>query len=158
MGTTVPLLAARVKRSFRSVPGPERITRLEPWEDSESGAITAMLQGKHWSELTPELVQGQPDAIAFLSAEAFRYFLPGYLLIALEDATDLDVALIGLLNALAGPTNQEERFRMLKEDQLLVVMDVLEAITPEESDPLYWYFVRAKEGVLDHLTRPSAGQ
>lgn len=147
-------LAARVSRSFLEVPAPDRITVLPAEEDFESALIMQAFRGKHWSELTPELVQGRPEAIAFLSPEAFRFFLPGYLLIAIQDLSGLDVSLIGLLYAMAGPIRREERFQMLSEEQLLTVLSVLEALTPEEEDPMYWDFERAKEGVLEYLTRP----
>lgn len=148
------LLAARIRRSFLDVPAPETITALPEEEDFESALVTQAFRGKDWSELTPELLRSRPEAMAFLSPEAFQYFLPGYLLLALQDVAELDVSLIGLLYALAGPTRREERFKLLTEDQLSTVLAVLDAITPEEADPMFWNFVHAKEGVLEYLTRP----
>lgn len=150
------LLAVRVKRSFHDVPEPNKITTLSESEDFESASISEIFRGKHWRDFTPQLAQSHPDAIAFFSPEAFRFFLPGYLLVALQDPHALDVSLISLLGALAGPINQEERFRMLNEAQLHAVLAVLDAITPEETDPYFWDFVRAKDGVLEYLTRPGA--
>jgi len=146
-------LAARVRESFRDVPAPDKITTLPENEDCDSAWAADTFRGKHWSELTPQLVQSCPDAIVFLSPEAFRFFLPGYLLLALQDLYGMDVSLSSLLWALAGPY-YEERFSLLTEDQLLTVLAVLDAVAPDETDPTFWEFAHAKEGVLEYLTRP----
>jgi hypothetical protein len=117
--------------------------------------VSAAFRGNSWRSLTPELIQSRPEAIAFFSPEAFRYFLPGYLVLAIQDVNSLDVALVALLNALAGPTDHYERLHALTKDQLQTVLSVLEALTPADFDPLFWDFCRAKEGVLEFLTRPT---
>lgn len=147
-------LAEKVRRSFRDVPAPVRISVLRGDEDFESFLVEQAFREKHWGDLTPELAQSRPQAIAFFSPEAFRYFLPGYLLLALEDISSLDVSLISLLSALAGPTYHQERLGMLSEIQLATVLAVLDALTPEEAHPMYWDFEQAKQGVLEYLTRP----
>lgn len=148
------LLAEKVRQSFGDVPAPSRISVVPGDQDFESYLVEKAFHQKRWSDLTPELAQSRPQAIAFFSPEAFRYFLPGYLLLALEDISSLDVSLISLLSALAGPTYHEERLGMLSETQLATVLAVLDALTPEEAHPMYWNFEQAKQGVIEHLTRP----
>lgn len=147
-------LANFVRYAFRDVPAPTRITTLSEFTDRESSLVSAAFREKHWTNLTPQFVQAHPDAIAFFSPEAFRYFLPGYLLLALQELSGLDVSLVSLLNALAGPAQHEERLRLLDEAQLSAVLAVLDAITPKPTDAIYWNIQYAKEGVLEHLTRP----
>jgi hypothetical protein len=158
MRDVAPLLVARIKRVFADVPRPDaRITSLRPEEDFESEQITREFEGVHWSGLTTEILQRQSAAMAFFSPDAFRFFLPGYLLLALKDPIGMDVSLNAMLSALAPPSH-EERLAPMTREQLLVTLAVLETITPpEDEDVEHWEFERAKDGVLDLLTRPSSG-
>jgi hypothetical protein len=150
-------LAARVRDAFRMVPRPAALTFSSPAEDRESAIVTAIYQQKHWSNLTPDVVGQWPSAVSFLSAEAFRFFLPGFLLLALHNLDDLDVALLGLLGRLTGPDN-EDILTHMEEKQLAATLAVLEKVAPtSEEDPVYWDFQRAQNEVLDRLTRPSGG-
>lgn len=98
------LVAARVKRDFRAVPRPSRLTNLSENADSEAVRIAEVFRGRHWGEIDAPLVQNYPEALSFFSPEAFHFFLPGYLILALEDRTGMDVSLDSMLSSLAGPT------------------------------------------------------
>jgi hypothetical protein len=148
-------LLDEIERAFAGIPRPVRLTRVAPERNHDSMSVSSAFLGKSWRDLTPDLIQSRPEAIAFFSPEGFRYFLPGYLLLAIQDINSLDVALVALLNALAGPTDHYERLHALTRDQLKTVLGVLEALTPADCDPLFWDFCRAKEGVLNLLTRPT---
>lgn len=67
----------------------------------------------------------------------------------------MDVAFDSLLGSLAGPTFLEERLGPMNADQLRTVLAVLEELSPQSAEDVdYWDFERAKEGVLEFLTRP----
>lgn len=105
--------------------------------------------------MTTSLVAKEPDALIFFSPIAFRFFLPGYLILALEDPEGMDLALNTLLSTLAGPYQKEENLGLLNQAQLEITLEVLEALEPDREDPLYWDVEKAKEVVLDFLTRPA---
>lgn len=148
-------LAARIERSFSDLSPPMLITVVPGEDDLESRAVARAFGGRHWRHITPGLVQSRPEAIAFLSAEAFRYFLPGYLLLALRNIEALDVSFDSLLSALAGPVHHEDRMSILSPEQLEVTLEVLNALAPPSADdPSYWDYEHAKQGVLEYLTRP----
>ncbi len=148
------MLERKVKRAFHDVPWPSEPLTVGVGMGSEPTEVAEAFAGTHWKEISSTLVRSQPDALAFFSVPAFRFYLPGYLLLALKDREGMDVALDSLLSALAGPVHQEERMEALTGDQLEVVLEVLETITPSEDDPSFWDFGRAREAVLERLTRP----
>jgi hypothetical protein len=74
----------------RPYPGDDRIADSDPrYESYEGHAVTRFHRGKHWREITlghlREEYGGDATAcLAFMTAEGWRYYLPAYLLIALE--------------------------------------------------------------------------
>jgi hypothetical protein len=89
----------------RPYPGDDRIADSDPrYEDYEGHAVARFHRGKSWQEVTrASLEQQYPgDAtacLAFMTPEGWQYYLPAYLLIALEgDGGDsIGDALIGNL-------------------------------------------------------------
>jgi hypothetical protein len=96
---------SRVELAFaeRPYPGDERIADSDPrYEDYEGHAVTAFHRGKTWKEITlRHLVDeyaGDPTAcLAFMTPGGWRYYLPAYLLIALqpEEADSIGEAVVG---------------------------------------------------------------
>jgi hypothetical protein len=154
------LLPARIKSAFGCIPSPGDDLIEAGDEDSEKFRIAKRFRGLHWSRIDTSVLADEPDALSFLSAAAFRFFLPGYLLLALSDQAGMDIALDSLLSALAGPVYHEKRLESLSREQLLVVLEVLDSISPEIDNPDYWDFEHAKQGVrriLDHSALPRCG-
>lgn len=89
----------------RPYPGDDRIADSDPrYDDYEGHAVTRFHRGKHWQEITlPHLREeyaGDATAcLAFMTPEGWRYYLPAYLLIALEweEADAVGEAVIGNL-------------------------------------------------------------
>lgn len=85
-------LRQTVERAFaeRDYPGDERIADSDSrYRDYEGHAVTAFHRGKRWQEITlrhlREDYEGDSTAcLAFMTPEGWRYYLPAYLLIALE--------------------------------------------------------------------------
>lgn len=80
-------LARQIEAAFASTPYPAEIA---PSVDYESCDVALLFDGMRWPWLTPEYLDIEPAALSFFSPEAFRYFLPAYLLC---------VAGTGLINA-----------------------------------------------------------
>lgn len=155
-GTITKLLAARIRRAFREIPPPGDDIADPQNRGTEPEQVARAFRGRHWSELTNELLLQQPEATAFFSGEALRYFLPGYLLLAIEDADGMDQAFHGFLMSLSQGRGTVEHLSLLTEEQLTVTLAVLEALSPEQSEPFFWEFQHAKDGILECLTQPSS--
>lgn len=89
-------------------PIPESVAPGEPW--SEAGRITAFFGGRRWEDVDLGALRDQyrgdgSACLYFMSAEAFRYYLPSYMVIALEDYDDADVVGQAAVNALTPTTN-----------------------------------------------------
>ncbi|MFY0563591.1 DUF6714 family protein [Archangium lansingense] len=78
-------------------------------EDWESAELVRAFKGKHWKELTPAELQYHSSS--FLSSEGFRYYLPAYLLAALEDHGNLMPHTVYGLTLPAGSSSGEQRLR-----------------------------------------------
>ena len=76
--------------AYRSYPGDDSIADADPrYHGYEGHAVTRFHRGKHWQEITlPHLREeyaGDATAcLAFMTPDGWRYYLPAYLLIALE--------------------------------------------------------------------------
>jgi hypothetical protein len=103
------LVAARrrVEQAFANRPYPrdKRIADADPrYEDYEGHAVAAFHRGKRWQAITLRHLldeyAGDPTAcLAFMTPEGWRYYLPAYLLMALEgnEAGAITDAVIGAL-------------------------------------------------------------
>lgn len=45
----------------------------------ECNDIRAKLRNRHWRDLSIENLEGEADSLAFLTNEAFRFFLPAFI-------------------------------------------------------------------------------
>ncbi|MGB7520529.1 MAG: DUF6714 family protein, partial [Spirulinaceae cyanobacterium] len=53
--------------------------------------IEQAFQGKHWKDVPSETIIYQNSALTFFSVEAFRFYLPAYLCVAIEHYYPSDV-------------------------------------------------------------------
>jgi hypothetical protein len=98
-------VCSRVEVAFaeRPYPGDDRIAKSDSrYESYEGHAVTAFHRGKTWKEITlRHLVDdyaGDASAcLAFMTPEGWRYYLPAYLLIALQpdEADAIGDAVVG---------------------------------------------------------------
>lgn len=70
-------LARRIETAFADTPYPAAITS---GASDESCDVALLFHGMRWPWLTAEYLDLQSAALAFFEPEAFRYFLPAYLL------------------------------------------------------------------------------
>jgi len=84
-------------------------------ECPECSAVASVFRGRNWRELTPEFVSSQGSDIGFLSPDAFRYFLPAYLVAGIDDFTIASVVLgVGYLTR-PEPEDCDDRFMTFEE-------------------------------------------
>ena len=89
----------------RAYPEDDRIADSDPrYDDYEGHAVARFHRGKHWEEITlghlREDYEGDATAcLAFMTPEGWAYYLPAYLLVALdwEDSGAIGDAVIGSL-------------------------------------------------------------
>ena len=99
-------LVETITEAFADLPYPGDDRLLTELEVSESPEIRREFTGKDWREISPgigddEWMHWSPDSLNWLSPEAFRYYLPAYLISCIEDAVNADVipyTLISVLN------------------------------------------------------------
>lgn len=80
-----------IERAFSDAPYPGDDRIVTPvvidgreYPDLEREEIAAALRGKSWKDLTREVIHFHYHALPFLTAESFRYYLPAYLIAALD--------------------------------------------------------------------------
>jgi hypothetical protein len=133
-------LRQRIGNAFsgRPYPGDDRIalTR-DAYPSYEGNRVSSFFAGKDWRELTfTALVQGYTGdptaAIHFMQDEGFLYFLPAFLLMALDPAArEMTDALVFSLTD-PGPQKSDDsrsfraRMARLSTDERKVVVDLLQ--------------------------------
>ena len=130
------VVRSRVELAFaeRPYPGDERIAESDSrYESYEGHAVAAFHRGKRWKEITSRrLVEdyaGDPSAcLAFMTPEGWRYYLPAYLLIALQP-DEADVIADAVVGALTHPRARTASFTRVAIDLELEPETVLAAHT-----------------------------
>lgn len=82
-------LKRQIEAAFVDVPSPGdgRIAYApEAWEGEE---LNADFQGHHWKDFPREVLRQHSHDLALFSAEGFLFYLPAYLLAALDDFWDV---------------------------------------------------------------------
>lgn len=75
--------------------------------------IAAAFKGKHWGDVPLELLLGSHESLSFFTDEAFRFYLPAYLLAAIERYEDADIIPLYVLFSLRPSRKGEEEARFL---------------------------------------------
>ena len=94
--------ASDIRRAFADVPKPPpdeigaRTSAFLTYEDEEGRVIERFFAGKDWRDMTYRVIREglrtpESAALTFMAPEAFRYFLPAYMLIALEEYDISDI-------------------------------------------------------------------
>lgn len=100
--------------------------------DPEREEIADAFRGKPWRDLPREVILYHYDSLPFLTLEAFRYYLPAYLITALnEDGLNRDFVVFNL--------NFPERCNGFSPQQKLAVRAFLEyvrRVSESTGDPL----------------------
>lgn len=76
-------LAEKIRAAFADVPPPAE-DNISPFADEESNQLVGAITGKDWRTLPAEFIEERHSQLVLLTPEAFRYYLPAYLLRGLE--------------------------------------------------------------------------
>jgi hypothetical protein len=118
----------------RPYPGDDRIADSDPrYEDYEGHAVARFHRGKNWQKITlrhlRDVYGGDASAcLAFMTAEGWRYYLPAYLLIAL-DRKEADAIGDAVIGNLTHPRARAESYARVADDLGLEREEVLRAQT-----------------------------
>jgi hypothetical protein len=123
-----------------SYPGDDHVVP-NPDHCPECQDVATALRGKHWRDLPPPLILEQKDALPLLSPEAFRFFLPAYMLAWMDTETAMggDSVIMNLKPANKAGSKQvwfEAGDGRLTEAQVQAVRSFLEFVDAKEQR--YW--------------------
>jgi hypothetical protein len=84
-------IARDVEEAFAHVPypGDDKLLRYPGYYENDD--VLATFRGKHWKDITPQMLVVHQHSLSLFSPEAFRFFLPCLLISAMlhSDVTDL---------------------------------------------------------------------
>src|ERR1700687_3467403 len=85
-------LAARVKTAFSDIPypGDDRLMLDLYQGDWEADLAAEAFAGQHWTTVPLKLLGFHQESLHYFTPEAFRYYLPAYLLAPLKRLSDAE--------------------------------------------------------------------
>ena len=95
-------LIIRIKKVFAKVKYPGD-TKLVVGYSEEAKDYQKAFKGKNWRDLRSEFVSYNYASVSFFSPEAFRYFLPGLMILCLQDLSEVDMVVDELVSQLTLP-------------------------------------------------------
>jgi hypothetical protein len=147
MGADIEKLRRNLANAFsdRAYPGDDRIAETRPWiPEYEGNRVARYFKGKRWEDLSYQKLRAEYPAdptacVHFMLDEGFRYYLPGFLTMALDlkEAGDIADAICGTLTEPPhdAPAEDKARFtsRMsgLSSEEKNAVREVLESLASE---------------------------
>lgn len=89
-------------------PGDNYIVDNYPWDDSERNAVLEYFIGKSWGDINYKRLnhdyEMDPSAcLSFMSDQAYRYYLPAFLLLCLESYDEADIIVNNVIYSLSPP-------------------------------------------------------
>lgn len=156
MNPDLDALRADVLRVFGTARRPARF-EIAPHACDECEQLDADLADVDWIAMPDDLIEENPSGLALLSPEAFAYFLPAYLLYALDHFTYTALPSEMTVYSLAfnEPQTEEmalwhrQRLEFITAEQLAVLQRFLEAV---EADAEFGGYV-GREAVSAARTR-----
>jgi Family of unknown function (DUF6714) len=73
-------------------PGNDNLVATGAGIDPESREIADAFRDKRWQEVSSGMVRQYAEALPLLTPDAFRYFLPAYMMASIDDYPNVDVA------------------------------------------------------------------
>ena len=122
-----------IEEAFVEVPRPDESSIV--YDDSgyhlECTQIKILLKNRRWQDIAKGAPGQHGDNLAFLTTDAFWYFLPGYMIACLQDPHGY-ISLEAMEVALT-PTSQEDTYDGQVNDKLLVLL------TPKQSKAVFHF-------------------
>jgi hypothetical protein len=121
-------------------PGDGNIVYDNSGDHLECNEIRALFAGRHWREMPLETVLHHPEALSAFTPEAFRFFLPAFLLAALFHFDEADVLPESIVSGFRRPrhsydeTRQRERLQILTPDQTRAICGFIDFLEQEHGE------------------------
>ncbi|GHD57041.1 DUF6714 family protein [Jeongeupia chitinilytica] len=149
-------LVQRIENAWRGIPRPEKA---HISVQSNDDGVADYFAGTRWQGHSVDQLRRQESALCiFFTPAAYHYWLPAYLIAALDDPVGLDVVtdhLIGSLsphplkNSLGAKT--AARLALLTKEQLAIVICVFEHIESVFADPDWPEATMTERIAIEHL-------
>ncbi len=109
MNDEVASILRQLEEAFGELPIPEEDFLVEDNSGYhlDCNKIRTKFRGKHWRDVSTADINEEPEALAFFTPSAFRFFLPAFIQVSLLDPVGADLAPDRVLSSLAGPEGSE---------------------------------------------------
>ncbi|WP_432721247.1 hypothetical protein R0381_002610 [Jeongeupia wiesaeckerbachi] len=150
------LLIQRIENAWRGVQRPEKSKISVQTRDD---GVADYFAGTSWKGHAVEKLRAQESAISiFFTPEAYHYWLPAYLVAAIEDPANLDIVTDHLIGSLSphplknrlGP-EKKARLALLTKEQIALIICVFEHIGLVFSDPDWPEITMTEQIAIEHL-------
>jgi len=153
-GSNKQKLVESIEKAWASVPypGDQNIFTPESYDDE---GITEYFSGTTWKGHTIAGLRSRCSAInIFFTPKAYHYWLPAYLIAAIEDPLELSQGAQCLVASVSPGrgSDVEEKMALLTDDQKLAVTKVLEYLIEVYRDPFYPDDTKEEENALKYLS------
>jgi len=102
-------LTARIRQVFatQEYPGDENLVCDHSSDDLELVELATVFRGKHWADIPPQLLEYHCSVLSFFTAQAFRYYLPAFMLGYINHYEILDNVSFFLISHLTCPDRSD---------------------------------------------------
>lgn len=127
---------AQIDSAFADVPRPVNDALLHPncFDDNDIAALYGVAD---WRDLSDAMVENEYAALAFLSPEGFRYFIPAYMAWTLRYPESGAAVVQSTIMSLSPEYDQmfnPSKFTLFDETQTAAVVAFIETMTPYQKD------------------------
>src|SRR5258706_231926 len=135
-------LAEIVQKAFASskYPGDDRLVYDNSGAHLECNQVADAFRGRHWSDLPMSFLRSNADSIFFFTPEAYRFYLPAYLLAAIRSFREADIIPDNIVHSLTLPATErpgrqrfEARVQEFNEQQRLAIKKFLKFLSSEHA-------------------------
>jgi len=138
-------LIARIRRAWADATRPNASAISVPTYDDEG--VSAYFAGKTWEGHSASTLRKLDFATSVFTDEAFAYYLPAYLIAAIQDPDALDVVADFILYSLARPERGPAIVARLDATQCALLCEYMELVQEREEDLMDDY-IRAIESFV----------
>jgi hypothetical protein len=125
-------LRQQIESAFADVeyPGDDRLVSDTSGYDLECNDVAALFKGKHWKDVSLETLLSHSGALPLLTPEAYRFYLPAYLLAGSLRYEDADVVPYDVVSSLPRAPDPELDTLFDSSHQFERRRKKMEALTP----------------------------
>jgi hypothetical protein len=111
----VKLVEENIRQAFKdsSYPGDSNLVTIKGSYDFERQEIFESFVGKHWEEVSLDTIKFHHEALCFFTPEAYRFYLPAFLLATAGfyyQADNIPGSVVSSLNVSNMPDHERDRF------------------------------------------------